>query len=125
MSDEKVIEITPDLARRVALRRQSDLSVRDKAIRLDEIVFSSRHYFAAWVQQSQDEMRKAEEITAESLYDVITRNGHLEQARHFAAMGHEHFAVLKMAGAEDIEPCACHYCLYSSELINEKPENFK
>jgi len=123
--DSKIIEVSEELSQRVKLRRASDISDREARRRLDEIVFQSRHYFNAWLAEHELAVKDLKDIEAlgfEGLAVTVQKIQLRERARHFAAMSHEHYAVLKLAGVEDLPVCGCQYCQYASELVNTSPE---
>jgi len=126
--DNKIIEVSEELSQRVKLRRESDISDREARRRLDDIVFQSRHYFNAWLAEHElavQDLKDLEALGFEGLAVTVQKIQLRERARHFAAMSHEHYAVLKLAGVEDLPQCRCQYCEYSKELIAESPERMK
>jgi len=94
-------------------KRRSEI---DKSIRFDEIVLASKHYFEAFSAEHRMALKKSQQPGIHR--DDLRR--HVNDAQRFAALSHEHYQVLKIAGVDVV--CDCAYCQFSAELIAESPE---
>lgn len=75
-ANEKIIEIDPEMERRVADRRQSEPTLRAKAIQRDRMVANSRHYFESYVRLSRAALinaRDSEQDATRSYYVALAK----------------------------------------------------
>ncbi len=118
MPEEESVYCSPCWAIAESMKRRVEM---EKAIRFDEIVLASRHYFAAF----NNEHRLALKLSQQLDLDPTMRRIFTMDAQKFASLAHEHYQVLKLANVEDLPVCNCVFCGAVGELENESPERMR
>lgn len=119
IQSDTIICVSSDHQRREHARRAEDVSYREKARQRDEMVTQSRIYFDIYTA----EHRNAVIASAQPGIAAFERMRLTNDARRFAALGHEHAHNLKLAGINVV--CRCTFCSTAGELVAEAPEQME